>query len=289
MGKYYREFRDNTSFNLINIASIHYFNGGRVESKDFKSKDMTFLIPLEHAGFELRWEQTDGTSEGKRLAAGDICFIPMNSFYSIEWCNAHFLKLSIKFDFVADAADVSVDTLRHFINPNIGFHDNFMFSTAQVCRKYIESHDDVDEQYIKSWLYVLVNYYFDTYVIGDTVTKAKNKLDSIESIPNSEIRSLIAYIDLNLNKNLTVQDMADYVGMSQYHFIRVFKEMVGMPPARFFGLQKVTKAKEMLLQGIPIVEIAYVLGYSSQSHFSKAFSSIVGLSPREFTRKEGKI
>jgi AraC family transcriptional regulator len=70
--------------------------------------------------------------------------------------------------------------------------------------------------------------------------------------------------------------------MSHYHFMRVFKESVGMPASRFHTMQRIEKAKELLLKDERIVDVAHALGFSSQAHFGNVFARTVGVTPRKF-------
>ncbi|MHC9510479.1 helix-turn-helix domain-containing protein [Kangiella sp. M94] len=283
MSKYFRVDVTKALIDIPKVGSIEFSSGGKVESTRFNSEELTILFPLEHAGFELRCDEVDE----KLLAAGDICLISSKFSYSLEWCNAHYLKVSVKNDFIKKAISGDKSDLISALSTRIGFHDSFALRYAQICREYINKHGSDDIEYYQSWIHILLNYLIEHYaVIEQPTSQHYQPTHDIDKIPDKNIRELMIYMDLNVDTTMTVKEMADYVGMSQYHFIRVFKAVVGMPPARYFGLQKINKAKHLLLEGNSISDVAFKLGYSSQAHFSNAFTAVEGVAPGKFLKEK---
>ncbi len=95
---------------------------------------------------------------------------------------------------------------------------------------------------------------------------------------NKELNGRLSeYLSKNLNKEYQ-------------HLSRLFSNVEGKSIERYFILQKVERAKELIVYGEhTLTEIAYELGYSSQQHFSRQFKSETGLSPSHFKEiKENK-
>jgi transcriptional regulator of acetoin/glycerol metabolism/AraC-like DNA-binding protein len=99
------------------------------------------------------------------------------------------------------------------------------------------------------------------------------------------LRRVQEYIAAHMHENLDVATLASHVGISRYHFIRAFKTSVGMPPHRYVLEQRVRKAAELLERSDqPLTHIALNLGFADQSHFSRSFHALVGLTPSQFRR-----
>ena len=89
----------------------------------------------------------------------------------------------------------------------------------------------------------------------------------------------------NLSEFLEQRIHKDY-----QHLSRLFSGVEGKSIERYFILQKIERAKELIVYGEQnLTEIAYELGYSSQQHFSRQFKKETGLSPSHFKEiKENK-
>ncbi len=78
------------------------------------------------------------------------------------------------------------------------------------------------------------------------------------------------------------QRMAAFCNLSEVHFRRVFAQETGMPPKLYLDQAKMDKAAELLKNGFSANQIASLLGYADQFHFSRRFKAIKGVSPRNF-------
>ncbi|MDC5322639.1 AraC family transcriptional regulator [Acinetobacter baumannii] len=81
---------------------------------------------------------------------------------------------------------------------------------------------------------------------------------------------------------ISLEELAQRVGLSRYAIIRLFKTNVGLTPHAFQINLKINQAREQLKQGVPLAELAINLGFSDQSHFHKAFKAHTGVTPRQF-------
>lgn len=77
----------------------------------------------------------------------------------------------------------------------------------------------------------------------------------------------------------SISELARLAFCSKYHFIRKFKQDVGMTPHQFLMQNRIRKACRLLRQHAGIAETAVATGFCDQSHFSRCFVKIVGLTP----------
>jgi len=94
---------------------------------------------------------------------------------------------------------------------------------------------------------------------------------------------VVAEIQLRLDQQLKIGDLADVAGMGRTAFCEQFTKYFGKSPHRYIVEQRISKAKQFLSESsFNITDIAYELGFSSASHFSASFKSTTGMTPREF-------
>lgn len=98
------------------------------------------------------------------------------------------------------------------------------------------------------------------------------------------------YIAANLGERFTLDDLARQAGVSRFHFARLFRVSTGDSPMAYLLKSRVERAKQMLLQDDrPVCEIAAALGFCDQSHLTRTFRRMTGLTPREFARQHGEV
>ena len=100
-----------------------------------------------------------------------------------------------------------------------------------------------------------------------------------------QLRRVIEYINEHLNEDLSLVELSTVAGLSPHHFGDAFKAATGRSPHRYVIEARLRRARE-LLRGtdLPISEIAYAVGFSSQSHFTANFRRVMGFTPNRFRR-----
>ncbi|WP_274365087.1 helix-turn-helix transcriptional regulator [Paenibacillus thermotolerans] len=98
-----------------------------------------------------------------------------------------------------------------------------------------------------------------------------------------EIDEVIEYISRNLYDPLPLSRLAGHVSYSPYHFARIFKERMGLPPLYYVSALRLQKAKELLLHtNLSVRDIALEVGQQSLGTFTTRFAEKVGIPPSQF-------
>lgn len=88
-------------------------------------------------------------------------------------------------------------------------------------------------------------------------------------------------LDREFAEPLSVSDLARSVGMSMFHFTRVFAELTGLPPHRYLLRARLKAAHAMLREGRSVTETCYACGFNNLSHFSRSFARRYGGAPSQ--------
>ncbi|MQX37779.1 helix-turn-helix domain-containing protein [Roseospira navarrensis] len=99
----------------------------------------------------------------------------------------------------------------------------------------------------------------------------------------SRQRRIATFIDGNLDRRVSLNEMAGVVGLGSSHFRTVFRATFGQSPSRYLHERRIEKAKTLLLDpNRTIVDIALEVGYSSHGHFTTVFRKVTGTTPSRF-------
>jgi AraC family transcriptional regulator len=109
--------------------------------------------------------------------------------------------------------------------------------------------------------------------------------DYEDGLSKQKLRQAIEYIQAHLGEGLSLADVANELGMSQYYFCHLFKRSTGMSPHQFLIRQRVERAKHLLKQPErTVISIAMDCGFANQSHFAKCFRQFTGMNPNQFRK-----
>ena len=103
-------------------------------------------------------------------------------------------------------------------------------------------------------------------------------------------KSMIAlskdYIDAHYAQNLSLKEIAEYVGYSQSHFCYLFKAITGKTAVEYINTVRVQKAIELLRNSkLSILDISQEVGFNTISNFNKTFKLTTGVTPRDYRKR----
>lgn len=98
------------------------------------------------------------------------------------------------------------------------------------------------------------------------------------------MQKCIDYIEANLKTELTIKELADLIGFSQYHFCHLFCKIVGMPVAAFITKRRLRAAAFEIQNDTKVMETALLYGFNTHAGFYKAFKREYGCSPTKYLK-----
>ena len=93
------------------------------------------------------------------------------------------------------------------------------------------------------------------------------------------------YIDDHFAEGLSLSSIAEHVALSPYYLIRAFCAEIGMPPYTYLESVRIQHTQKLIDKGKPLAEIAAEVGFSSQSHMTRHFKKIIGVTPGQYARQ----
>lgn len=116
-------------------------------------------------------------------------------------------------------------------------------------------------------------------------TDSAHKEGHTALLSSSPIKRALEFIRQNIDRDLSISQIAQVAGMSPYHFARCFKKATGSSPHRYLIHLRINQAMQLLkAPDRSIADVALSCGFSDQSHFTHTFKHVVGLTPVAYRR-----
>jgi len=96
------------------------------------------------------------------------------------------------------------------------------------------------------------------------------------------IQRVLRHIHANLGQPLTLAELAELAGLSMWRFATVFRQQVGVAPHRYICRLRLDRAQALIRDGVPAATAASEAGFYDQSHLSRHFKSVFGMTPGQY-------
>lgn len=259
---------------------VEQFNEPPGEASCHYRNEHTINLSLATRPVRLLLQSNNGKTQIGLYGKGDISLMPANVPLFARWdIEDHYLQIRITSCFIQNVAREALD-----VNP-----DQFeLLSEWRTRDPQIEAiamlllaernQDFSGRLYVESLANVLAVYLLKNY------TAAKPQLATYKGgLPQHQLLQILDYIDEHLCQDIKLADLAQLLGMSQFHFSHLFKQSIGTAPYQYLLQQRIEKAKQLLKQtDQPIIEIALLCGFNSHSHLSKQFRQLTGITPKAY-------
>jgi AraC family transcriptional regulator len=237
------------------------------------------LITLNFGSPYRLVQQLDGQVYEGQIIKGDIILTPANHPTQWRWDReVDVLHLCFEPTFVTKVATeaVEVDATCVEVLNCFAAADLQVQHLGHLLLKELESEKLGNRLYAESLANALA-----VHLIREYSNIEKTVKEYSGGLSKSQLQRAIAYIQEHLDQDLSLDEIAAEVNLSSYHFSRLFKQSTGSAPHQYQIRCRVERAKELLQQGeMAIADIATQVGFYDQSHLSRHFKRIVGVSPK---------
>ncbi|NJO95788.1 MAG: AraC family transcriptional regulator [Pleurocapsa sp. CRU_1_2] len=222
-----------------------------------------------------------GKTHAGLYGQGDISVTPAKTSFFARWDSEdRFLQIRISSSFLqnvgAEALNLNSDRLE--LVPEFRTRDPQIEAIAMMLLSELQQRNLGGRLYLESLTNVLAVHLLRQY------SAFQPRFSIYEGgLPERQLVTVLDYINEYLDRDIRLADLAQLLGMSQFHFSYLFKRSLGTPPYQYLLQQRIERAKQLLKQtDKSIIDIAFLCGFNSHSHLSKQFRQLTGMTPKAF-------
>lgn len=232
-------------------------------------------------------ERLDGRVYRTSGVRGDVAVIPAGTpaefrSLSAERQTVESLAISLEPAFVsrvAEEADVDPDGVE--LIGTLGGRDPEIERIAASLLSEIEDNGPFGDLYADSLANLLAVHLLRNH--SSLGLRRDHRTRPGTGLPAAALRRVTDHVEENLAQGLTLDEISAVAHMSPFHFSRLFKASTGLSPHRYVVARRVERAKELLTKsGLPLHEVARLVGFTDQSHLAKHFRRQLGVTPKRF-------
>jgi AraC family transcriptional regulator len=225
-----------------------------------------------------RW--LDGKLRREARNNGDIAIIPADISHRCNWLTSvQFMVLAIEPSLLKQVGQGWVNPDRIELIPRFMTEQDALIQGICLTLKGeleaggIGGHLLIDSLKTALAIHLLRNY---------CTTSPMLSRDS-EGLSQAKLTLVTDYINAHLHQELKLTEIAAIAQISQYHFLRLFKQRMGITPHQYILQRRVERARYLLQHSeLSIADIAIEVGFCDRSHLTRSFKQIVGVTPKQF-------
>jgi AraC family transcriptional regulator len=264
------------------FGGVTLVQGSFQASEGTRVRSSQVLVALhESEPFRLEWRGADSD----RLRSSEIArgHAHVGDGRPPFWVRSHgtaaFFAIAMEDGFVRKIWEESFDGVGDFeLRTAIGVRDRVIDGIGLLGRHEMNGHGASGRLYAESLGTALA-----VHLLRQYGTSARTPRIHKGGLTSRVLQRVVDHINAQLESELSLGDLARTAGLSPHHFASAFKATTGTSPHRYVIERRIDRARELLRQNDKTIsEIAYAVGFSSQSHLTANFHRTTGITPRRF-------
>ena len=239
-------------------------------------------ISLHIANQDYLERRLDGEKlKSSPMSPGLFNFIPAHRELEALW-QAEIELLSIYLPPTLLERTVLENSDRYFskieLIDRLAIRDPFLEQLAYAFKAELKAGQISDRLYLESLQTMLCAHLLRHHCSTEIVTTEVSG-----GLSSSKLRQVIDYIQSNLERDLSLAQLANVAHVSSHHFGKLFKQSMGLTPHQYVLKCRIERAKKLLRdKKLTLTEIGLATGFCHQSHFTNAFRRYTTITPRQY-------
>ena len=279
----YRDLLAIGGHGVSRVASARQVVVARMTGEDMNSTHcpqcVILLVPAIPCRLAIRTDQV--SDQLLRLCPNTLVILRPGFTYDVQYiaCD-RFLAMAIDTDWFEEVAEdcsasapladgPALDTVLHPDIPAI----------VAALRRHLAFPRTPHERFLQLNVELLISHYFWHQSLRDHYPPLSSGLS------NGRLQTVLEHIEGGLDDRILVADLAKDANMTPSQFSRAFKTKLGISPQSYILERRVVRVQD-LLEGtsMPLAELSYETGFSSQAHMTAAFAKHFGITPGEYRK-----
>ncbi|MFB2898069.1 helix-turn-helix domain-containing protein [Aerosakkonemataceae cyanobacterium BLCC-F50] len=238
------------------------------------------VIHTQHLSSPLIEYMNRQRSQFEQMERGEVTIIPA---YVNNWAiwdqECHFILLSFASTIFERYAAEWIFASNVELIPTFSQSDPLIHGIGLALKSELQNNGMRSCLYVDSLTSTLVTHLLRYYWVQKPISQPK-----IYGLSKQQLKQVTEYIDRHLEQDLTLATLAAIAQISPSYFSTLFKQSTGITPYQYVIQRRIERAKQLLLQGLSVAEVAFSLGFTHQSHLSRHFKRLVGVTPKVFLK-----
>src|SRR6201993_1760573 len=245
-----------------------------IEPRHWVRHDQAFAMMLGRGSIE--WGSKRSTLEKFDYAAGDLALCDRHIGEWVGLMNVPHLQLGI-----SDAALMASSDGAY---GEVELHPSRKFANPRLRALVAAAHAEMVAGFPGGRLFLdSVEQAMAVALVKDYAVRHRPVEIYRGGLGAGRLRRIRELVDAKMEEDLSLDEMAQSVGLSTAHFARMFRKSTGQPPHQFVLRQSLERARAMLRAADSrVLDVAVACGFKTQQHFAQVFRDVWGVSPTEY-------
>ena len=237
-----------------------------------------FLNLFTSGRVRAQWTM-DGRTRTADHGAGTLYLLPAGSRDLASWSGpSSRIVLVMEPRFLAGTLDETAHMGDVELRPNWNFQDRHIVGILRALHADLEDGSPAGPLYGQSLSVALAHYLVRRFAVRTTPDRKYRN-----GMPAVRLNRVLDFMRQNCGQETRLWELANLAGMSPHYFCELFKKSTGISPYQYSLRCRMDRAKEFLRSPqFTVQQVAEATGFADQSHFSKVFRRLVGLTPVQF-------